>query len=142
MDFTPISFSPEDASFIESRHMTVAEMSFMFGLDPSDLSATIGGISQTYANIEQRSIERITNSYGPWMRRFEQSWSDLIPGGNYVRFTVDNLLRTDAKTRAEVHEINLRTGIETLDEARATEHKKPIEIATAIESDNIPKEEA
>ena len=38
----------------------------MFGLDPTDLDASVGGGgSITYANREQREIERLTHSVGP-----------------------------------------------------------------------------
>jgi HK97 family phage portal protein len=123
--FDALTWSPEDAQFLQARQFTVAETAFMFGLDPSDLGATVGGQGQTYANIEQRQIQRVTESYGPWMRRFEEAYSDLLPGDLHAVFNVENLLRTDSKTRAEVHQINIGTGVETVTEARADEHKPP-----------------
>lgn len=126
--FTPLSWSPEDSQFLESRGFSVAEMAFMFGLDPTDLAASIAGSASaiTYANIEQRQIARTTDAYGPWMLRFEQAWSDLLPGRQEVKFQPENLLRLDAKTRAEVHALNIDTGVETEDEARLAEGKQPL----------------
>lgn len=123
MKVTPISWSPEDTQFIEARQMSVSEVAFMFNLDPSDLGASVGGTSITYANREQQQQQRVTDAYGPMMLRFEQAWSDLTPGGNYARFCPEALLRTDSKTRAEVHQINIATSVETVDEARNAEGK-------------------
>lgn len=125
MTFTELSLSPEDAQFIEARQMSVSEAAFICGLSPSDLDASVGGTSITYQNIEQRQISKVTESYGPWMRRFEEAWSDLVPGGNYAKFCPENLLRTDSETRAKVHEVNIGSGVETVNEARAIEGRKP-----------------
>lgn len=126
MDFVPLSWSPEAMDFLNARQFTVAEVAFMFNLDPTDLSAAMAGDSQTYANIEQRQQQRITDSYAPWMLRFEQEFSDLLPGGNTARFCADRLLRTDSTTRAKVHETNIATRVETVDEARKSEGKRPL----------------
>lgn len=99
MTANPVSWTPEDSQFLEAKQFNIAETAFAFGLDPSDLSATVGGTSQTYANIEQRNIERITSSYGPWIMRIEKSLSRLLPGDLYVRANPEALLRTDTETR-------------------------------------------
>lgn len=124
-EFDPLSWSPEDMQFLEARQFTVAEIAYMFGLDPTDLGAALQGASITYANIEQREVQRITDSYAPWMRRFEQELSDCIPGGT-ARFCVEHLLRTDSKTRAEVNQLNIDSGVTTADEARKVEGKRPL----------------
>ena len=129
--FTPLSWSPQDAQFLQSRQFSIVEIAYMFNLDPSDLGAALDsgkGGSITYANIEQREISRTADAYGPWMRRFEEAWSDLIPGGNMVKFQPTNYLRLDAETSATVHQINITTGMETLDEARAQDGKPPFPI--------------
>lgn len=126
--FQPISWSPEDAQFLQSRQFSVAEIALMFNLDPTDLGASLstGGAAMTYANIEDREIARITDAYGPWMHRFEEAWSDLIPADNTARFNPDRILRTDSKTRATVHQINIASGVETVEEAREADGREPI----------------
>lgn len=126
MTFMPLTWTPQDAEFLASRQFSVAEMALMFNMDPSDLGAAIGGTSITYQNIEQREVARITDTYGPWMRRFEEAWSDMVAGGNYVQFNPANILRTDAMTRAQVHQLNIATSVETVDEARIADGKPPL----------------
>ena len=100
-DIEQFTWSPVDAAFLQSRSFSVAEIAFAFGLDPSDLGTSVGdgGSSLNYANIEQRNIERILSSYGPWLRRFEQAWTDALPDGQTVTGNVEALLRTDSTTR-------------------------------------------
>lgn len=122
MTITPLAFSPADAQFLEARQLGIAETAFMFGLDPTDLDASVGGGgSITYANREQREIERLTHSVGPWLRRFEQTWADLLPGRRTLAFNVERLLRTDTKTRLEASNIGLANGTFTLNDARGIE---------------------
>lgn len=126
MKFTPLSWSPEDIEFLASREFTVGEIAHMFNLDPTDLGAAMAGASMTYANIEQRQQQRITDTYAPWMLRFEQEWSDLLPGGNTAKLVPDNLLRTDSKTRAEVQQLEIGNEVLTVAEARKIQGKRPL----------------
>jgi hypothetical protein len=95
----------------------------MFNLDPTDLDAAVAGGrgAITYANREQREIERITHSVGPWLRRFEETWSSLLPGRRNIAFDVERLLRTDTLTRMQSTDIGLKNGTFTLNDARGIE---------------------
>lgn len=141
MKFTPLQWSPEDMQFLEARTHTVGEIAFMFNMDPTDLGASFGqGSAMTYANIEQRQQARITDTYAPIGIRFEQEFSDVLPGNNTARFDADRLLRTDTKTLAEVHQIEIGTGVTSVDEARKVKGKRPLPVADALEGS--PAEEA
>lgn len=127
MTYEPVQWTPEDMQFLESRQFTVGEIALMFNLDPTDLGASLSSSSSmTYANIEQRQTARITDTYGPWMRRFEEEWSDLVPGTAKAQLVPARLLRTDTKTRAEVDEIEIRSGTRSKDEARARDGLHPL----------------
>lgn len=138
MSVQPLSLTPEATQFIQARQMSVAEMAFMLNLDPSDLGATVGGQGQQYANIEQRQQQRVIDAYGPLMLRFEQAWSDLTPGGNMAQFVPERLMRTDAKTRAEVDTLNINSGVTLLDEAREAAGKRPLTAAEKAELNAAP----
>jgi HK97 family phage portal protein len=130
-DWKAITWSPEDAQFLESRQFSVAELALMAGMDPSDLGASLAGASNsiTYANVEQREISRVQDVYGPWMRKFEQAWSDVIPADSEARFVPARRFRLDAKTEAEVHEIRIASKVETPDEARKDMGRPPLTAA-------------
>lgn len=131
MEITPFSWSPVDAQFLQNVALNVALIAFAFGLDPSDLSSTVStsGATMTYSNIEQRNIERISSSYGPWLVRFEQAFSDLLPEGQHVVGNPAALLRTDMATRLDAYERGLAMGLWTRDyvqdKENIPEHYRP-----------------
>lgn len=136
--FQALSWSPEDAQFLQSRQFMVAEIALMAGVDPSDLGAALDsgqGSSITYANIEQKQIARQTDSYGPWMRRFEEAWSDLLPGGDTARFNPRRSDRMDAETAAKVNQINITSGVDTVDEVRKDLGKPPLPKPPPVQPD-------
>lgn len=121
---TPLAWSPHDAEFAESRRISVAEAALMAGLAPSDLEASIGtGSGLTYANLTDRSLARIVQSFSPWMARFEQAWSDLLPPGQRVRGNPEALLRSTTRERFELFRIGKELGIYTPAELREIEHR-------------------
>lgn len=125
LDLKVLSWSPHDAEFIAAKQMTVAEMALVFDLDPSDLTATVGGQAMTYANLVDRQNERIVSAYGPWMRRFEEAWTDLIGGPLCCEFDAERTMRMSPRERAEVQEIRLRSGITDIAEERTLEGRPP-----------------
>lgn len=126
-DFTPIAWSPEDAEFLASRQFSVAEIAFMFNLDPTDLAAAMGmSGALTYANTTQREVSRTVNTYGPICRRFGDAWSDLLPGGSFVQFVPEHLMLMTPLERAELQAVELTSGTLTKNEARAALNREPI----------------
>jgi HK97 family phage portal protein len=121
MKIEPLSWSPEDAQFIEARQMSVAEAALICGLDPADLGATVGGSAMTYANLTDRQLARVLDSYSPWLRLVEQAWTDLLPGGTKVTGKVEALLRTSTKERLEIRALAQSIGVESREESRAEE---------------------
>ena len=117
MDFTPISWSPEDAQFLESAKLSVADIACMFNLDPTDLDATYGA-SMTYANREQRAYDRLLSSIGPLIVRIEQAFRFILPRGHSAYFDRSVLLWSDAQTRAYVQQTGITDGTLTINEAR------------------------
>lgn len=117
MDFTPISWSPEDAQYLDSAKLSVADIACMFNLDPTDLDATYGA-SMTYANREQRAYDRLLSSIGPLIVRIEQAFRFILPRGHSAYFDRSVLLWSDAQTRAYVQQTGITDGTLTINEAR------------------------
>lgn len=140
LEWTPITWSPKDAELLTNRQFSVAELAMMFLLDPTDLNASIGGASMTYANIEQRQIERTVSAYAPLLRRIEQTLQDVVPDV-LVRFPFENNLRTDTKTRYESHEIALRNGWLTVNEVRRIERLEPLPAPEPVPLTLVPPAE-
>lgn len=103
--FTPIAFSQSDAEFLGQRELSAREISRIFRVPAWAIDAPTGD-SLTYANVAEQNRALVTHSLRPWIVRIETALSgdpDLCPGGTYVQFDLDGLLRADAKTRAETY---------------------------------------
>lgn len=139
LSITPLSWKPEDMEWVESRRVSIAEAALICGLHPADLGASFGG-SLDYANITERQLARILQSFMPWMTLCEQAWSDMIPDGQFVRGDVSALLRSSEKERLEVLEIGQRLGIYTTEELREMEKrpKLPVKPEPKVELTDPP----
>lgn len=102
LSITPLSWSPHDAEFIESRKLTIAEAALMCGLRPEDLGAAIGGTGLTYGNRSDDALQRIIDSYSPWTVLVEQALGDLLPEGVSVRARPEALLRMSVREELEI----------------------------------------
>ena len=58
--------------------------------------------------------------------RIEEALTAHMPRPQYAKFNLDAGVRADLKSRMESHEIAMRTGVSTQDEARALEEKEPL----------------
>lgn len=125
LSITPLSWSPEDAQYCESVKLGVAQAALICGLRPGDLDAAIGGSKVlSYGNREADALQRIQDSYSPWLSLIEQAWSQLIPGtNNVVRGNVEALLRTSTAERFAVYTAGAALGIYTEAELRELEHR-------------------
>lgn len=101
-----------DAQHIQTRGFQIEEICRAFGVLPIMVGYT-GDKSATYASAEQMFLAHVVHSIRPWHRRIEQSadkfllTSDDIRKGFYTGFVDAELLRGDAKTRAEYNKIAL-----------------------------------
>ncbi|MGH3097878.1 MAG: phage portal protein [Streptosporangiales bacterium] len=80
----------------------------------------------TYANVEQQSIEFVQFTLMPWLTKLESHLSGLLPRGQYVKFNVDALIRPDAATRYANYKTARDIGLKNIDEIRAMEDLPPL----------------
>ena len=129
--YTPISFSNEDAQFLESREFSTREICRIFGVPPAMVGSDTGG-SLTYANVTQQNLQFVSHSLRPWLVRIERAFTndpELLPGGAYLEFSLDNLLRGDPAMRADFYTLalgdNTHPGWMTRAEVRELENLEP-----------------
>ena len=97
MKYTPISISPEQAQFLETRKFQINEIARIFRVPPH----MVGDLEKSsFSNIEQQSLEFVKYTLEPWLVRWEQSMarSLLSPSEKreyFIKFNVDGLLRGD-----------------------------------------------
>lgn len=101
MKYTPISISPEQAQFLETRKFQIDEIARIFRIPPH----MVGDLEKSsFSNIEQQSLEFVKYTLEPWLVRWEQSLiRALIPEKDkkdyFIKFNVDGLLRGDYASR-------------------------------------------
>lgn len=123
-DFTPLAWDPTETQLLDARKFSLHEIALIFGLNPSWLG--VSGASMTYSNIEQEAINLIKFSLSGHLTRFEQTFSTHLPFGEWVKANTDALLRSDTLARYQSHEIGIRAGFLTRDEARGFEDQPPL----------------
>lgn len=101
MKYTPISISPNEAQFLETRKFQINEIARIFRVPPH----MVGDLEKSsFSNIEQQSLEFVKYTLEPWIIRWEQSIMRtlLLPNEKseyFVKFNVDGLLRGDYESR-------------------------------------------
>lgn len=123
LKWRPITTSAADSEMTATREQIIRDISRIFRV-PSHLIGASGD-SQTYQNVEQASLNFLTHTIAPWIRRIEISISKILDPGVDVAFDTSTLLRVDALTRARVNMINVSMGARTPNEVRQIEGMEP-----------------
>jgi HK97 family phage portal protein len=110
---------------IKTREQLIRDIARIFRI-PDHLIGAMGD-NQTYQNVEQASLNFLTHTIAPWIRRIEIAISNILDPEDDVAFDTSTLLRTDAITRAKVNMINVQMGARTPNEVRQIEGLEPFE---------------
>jgi HK97 family phage portal protein len=124
--FQPISVPPEDAQFIESRRFQISEIARMYGVPPHMLMDTEKSTSWG-TGIEQQGIGFVVYTLRPWLARFEQRLSRLLPAPQFVEFAVEGLLRGDSAQRAAFYTAMWNIGVYSTNDIRRLENERPVD---------------
>lgn len=124
MKYTPISVSPEQAQFLETRKFQINEIARIFRIPPH----MIGDLEKSsFSNIEQQSLEFVKYTLDPWVIRWEQAITRtlLTPSEKkdfFVKFNVEGLLRGDYQSRMEGYAVARQNGWMSANDIRALEN--------------------
>jgi HK97 family phage portal protein len=127
LKFQSVQMSAADAQWIESRKMSRSEIAGTFRVPPHK----IGDLERaTFSNIEHQAQEFVTDCLLPYLVKIEQRINaGLLPkedvGRYYAKFTLNGLLRGDAKSRAEFYTRMVQNGAMSPNEIRALEDMNP-----------------
>lgn len=124
MKYTPISVSPEQAQFLETRKFQINEIARIFRIPPH----MIGDLEKSsFSNIEQQSLEFVKYTLDPWVIRWEQALTKTLLSprekpGVFVKFNVEGLLRGDYVSRMNGHAVARQNGWMSANDIRALEN--------------------
>lgn len=126
LKWKPITTSAADNEMMATREQLIRDIARVFRI-PAHLILASGGDTQTYQNVEQASLNFLTHTIQPWLRRVEIGLSQILPEGTDIAFDTSALLRTDALTRARVNQMEITSGTLTPNEARQIQGREPYE---------------
>jgi HK97 family phage portal protein len=126
LKWKPVTTSAADMQMLEHREAIVRDIARTYRV-PLHLINGTGGDSQTYQNIESAGINFVRYTLLPYMRRLEDSLSEMLPYGERVRFNADEFQRADLITRVNAQQSMIMSGTLTPNEARAMENREPYE---------------
>ena len=124
MKYTPISISPEQAQFLETRKFQIDEIARIFRVPPH----MVGDLEKSsFSNIEQQSLEFVKYTLDPWVIRWEQTIhrSLLLPDEKsqyFVKFNLEGLLRGDYHSRMNGYAIGRQNGWMSANDIRELEN--------------------
>jgi HK97 family phage portal protein len=122
--FEKLSADAERAQLVESRAFTVEEVARIFKIQPVMLGIT-AGMSQ--ASVEQQHIQFVTITLRPYVHKLEEAFSSLLPGGAFLRFNMDGLLRGDLASRFSAYSTGMQSGFLSPNDVRRREDLPPVD---------------
>ena len=123
MTYKPITISPEQAQFLETRKFQIDEIARIFRVPPH----MIGELEKSsFSNIEQQSLEFVKYTLAPWISRWEQAIqrSLLLMSERtryFARFNVEGLLRGDYQSRMNGYAVARQNGWMSANDIRELE---------------------
>lgn len=124
MKYTPISISPEQAQFLETRKFQIDEIARIFRVPPH----MVGDLEKSsFSNIEQQSLEFVKYTLEPWLMRWEQAMARVLISQNdksafFIKFNVDGLLRGDYASRMSGYATARQNGWMSANDIRSLEN--------------------
>lgn len=126
--FDRMTFSPDDAEFLDSRKLANEDVARIFGIPPTAVGITD---KATYSNTEQEARALVQNALGPLAARIEAAMMRclLTDAGRrtfYVEHDLSALLRGDVQARFEAYRIGREIGALSPNDVRRRENEPPI----------------
>ena len=125
-EYQQIQISPQDSQFLQLMDAKGADICRYHGMLPVMGGYGTPGGSLTYQNVEQSTMDFLTYPMTPWIIQHEETLTDLVPRGQYVKLDTSPLLRTDMLNRFTAYHMMIGSRMVTQDEARAMEDLPPL----------------
>lgn len=117
----------KDAQFIEGRHFGIEEACRVFRVPPHKVQHLV---RSTFSNIENQSIEYVTDTVSSWTTRHEQTHRLALfgtrtygqEGDRYPEFLLEGLLRGDIETRYKAYALAVNWGWMSRSDVREREN--------------------
>jgi len=131
MKYQAVQATNDVSQYDQSRRYQVEEICRAFGVDPVMIG--YAEKTSTYASVEQKSIQHVVYTLGPWYTCLEKSASKWLltkqerASGYYFKFNVNALLRGASTDRADFYTKLYNVGALSPNEIRELEDMNPYE---------------
>ncbi len=128
-EYKPMTFSPKDGEFLESRKLTNLDVCRVFNVPPT----AVGIVDQaTYSNVDGESRALVSRCLAPMARRLEAAMSAALLTATarrtyFVEHDLSGLLRGDIQARYEAYAIGRTNGWLSANEIRGWENMSQID---------------
>lgn len=124
LKYSPISISPNEAQFLETRKFQINEIARIFRVPPH----MVGDLEKSsFSNIEQQSLEFVKYTLQPWIIRWEQNLQKALLTEEekktyFFIFNVEGLLRGDYQSRMQGYATARQNGWMSANDIRELEN--------------------
>jgi len=121
----PLSVTPEDSQFLETRRFTDVQIANAFGIPPEHVTEAEGAkgyVTSLYA----RNRMWLQTGLNPRLARLENAFSSLLPKGRAIKFNRNAFLAMDPTERATFYTQGLVGQWMTPNEIRGKEDMDPL----------------
>lgn len=128
MEFKKLVMPLKEAQFIETRRFQVEEVARVYRYPMHMLQELTDA---NYSNIEAQDLGYTKRVVLPWSTRWEKAVSTQLltrrerEQGFHVKTDLDEILRAEQKTRAEIMHLKRQDGVVTGNEVRASDNQNP-----------------
>lgn len=126
MKYEPISMTPEDTQLIESRRLSVLDISRYTRIPPHMLADLERA---TFSNIEEQNLNFISQVALSWAKKWEQELNrkllredEKINNTHFIEFDFNSLLKANVKDRGAFYVQMLTNGVFSPNEVRSFEN--------------------
>lgn len=126
--WTPFSMSGVDSQHLETRRFQIEEICRDLGVFPQMVGYS--DKTATFASAEAFFLAHVMHSLAPWVENWEQVFArDLFPDEDDIiaKFSMQGLMRGDAKSRAEFYASGIQNGWLVRNDARRLEDMNPLD---------------
>lgn len=122
--WTPLSVTPEQAQFLQTRQYDDERIFRIFRVPPALAGMVREGATSNASSVSQ-ALAFEKHTIRPFVTLIEEGYRTLVPPGHYLKFNTKGLLRGDPKTQAEIYHYGLTDKWLKVDETRGFEDMAP-----------------
>lgn len=123
--YTPISITPDDAQFLQSRQFQQGEIATMLGIPPH-LLGIVDRTTSWGTGIEVQGRAFVDYTLRSYLQRLQTMFTGWLDEGLWAEYDTDALTRADTATRYDNYTKAIAGGFFNVDEVRAREGLPPL----------------